>query len=120
MPTGRLVKWFCETWVQEFWIFHGVPADAANKKVRSLGWPDPEIGLTGKEGTTRFRIDGGGPIIIWTKPLSNKVEQIEVLVHECVHAANITLSRRGWTPDLNNDEPQTYLVQRLVAKALGS
>lgn len=41
------------------------------------------------------------------------------IAHECLHATNRTLHRAGWSPELDNDEPQTYLMTILINKALG-
>ena len=53
-------------------------------------------------------------IIIWTK----KKSDYGTLAHECLHATNRTLEYAGWYPELNNDEPQTYLMTILINKAL--
>lgn len=40
------------------------------------------------------------------------------LAHEAVHLANFIMRRIGWAPDLENDEPQAYLVEHIVGHAL--
>jgi hypothetical protein len=53
-------------------------------------------------------------ISIWTKDPND----LGVLAHECTHAANRTLKKRGWKADLGNDEPQAHLIEWLVNEAL--
>ena len=107
--------WFCETWVQEFWIFYRFDAKDVEKYCAKRGMPDIDLK---QEGGVRFRVDGSGPIVLWVSKLKKKGELIEILAHEAVHAAHVCLSRRGVVADFTNDEPVTYLTQRLVRKAL--
>lgn len=44
---------------------------------------------------------------------------IGAIVHECVHAASFIFSHAGITHDLENEEPYTYLVQRIFEACLG-
>ncbi len=53
---------------------------------------------------------------IWTK--FTGIKSMPALAHECLHVANYTLDRAGWTPQLTNDEPQTYLMTSLIRQAL--
>ena len=51
--------------------------------------------------------------IVWVRDK----KRLDVLVHECVHAANMTFYGVGLKPDYENDEIQAYLVQALFNKA---
>ena len=59
------------------------------------------------------RIPNENIVVIWVKRKGN----LGVLVHECVHAANITMSDIGHKPNLEHDEPTTYLIEYLFNKA---
>jgi hypothetical protein len=75
---------------------------------------DPD--LSQKAGTV-FEIpqkSGATVYLVWTRK-----KHAAVVAHECVHAANVLLKSRGWKPELDNDEPQAYLVEALVSAALG-
>jgi hypothetical protein len=39
-----------------------------------------------------------------------------VVAHECLHAVNYILRKRGVKPSFENDEPQAYLLTYLMAK----
>jgi len=51
--------------------------------------------------------------IIWTK----QKKDYPILVHEVVHAANMTLDYIGYVYSLDNDEAQAYLVAHLFEEA---
>jgi len=89
-----------------------------------LGWNASEVEalLLKLNATLDSAIDGAGAclqidsptghvIIIWTKRKCTTI-----LAHECLHAANMTLSWIGWRADMNNDEPQAYLMHHLMEK----
>lgn len=75
-----------------------------------------EPDISQKAGTVfSIRVENGSTIyLIWTRK-----REPWVIAHECVHAANSLLDSRGWKPQLDNDEPQAYLVEALVKKAMG-
>lgn len=54
-------------------------------------------------------IEYGEGILIYLKNSSD----IHILAHECFHASNIIMRKRGIKPDPYNDEPQAYLIQWL-------
>lgn len=56
--------------------------------------------------------DGRAGTFIWV----DDPKQLDVLVHECVHAANDLLNKRGIRFDADNDEPYAYYVQYLFNK----
>lgn len=43
-------------------------------------------------------------------------DDIPYIIHECVHLSNMIFKDRGITPDLDNDEPQAYLLEFLFKK----
>jgi hypothetical protein len=61
-----------------------------------------------------------GQIFIWTEKIPRNSEDLSILAHECVHAANSTFSNCGYRVDMNNDESQAYMVSLLFKKALQS
>lgn len=71
-----------------------------------------------QQGRTFWRLDGSGPIIIWTDPSKNMINRMAILAHECIHAAHVCLQRAGVVPSFDNDEPTAYLVTVLMRKAL--
>lgn len=48
----------------------------------------------------------GGTAVFFNK---NKISQ-RVIAHECVHIVNYIFKEKGIKLDLNNDEPQAYLM----------
>lgn len=58
----------------------------------------------------------GGVIYIWIKEFNE--ENIEYLVHECVHAANFLFATRGQELTAKNDEAQAYLVQWIFSQCM--
>lgn len=111
----NVVKWYCEVWITWFWILESCPVDYAQSflKRNDIHYVDLNY-----EGKTIFKLDGEGPIVIWTRPLKTEADRYSILAHECVHAAHVCLSRKGVKSDFDNDEPVTYLVQQLIKQAL--
>lgn len=61
-----------------------------------------------------FNVKSASIIIIWVRSKKNT----PILVHECVHAANMALDRAGVVADFNNDEAQAYLIDLVFRKAI--
>jgi hypothetical protein len=59
--------------------------------------------------------DLGVRIFLWSCPEDKDNSH---LVHECVHAANMTLHSRGVKADFKNDEAVAYLTEMIFKKAL--
>lgn len=47
--------------------------------------------------------------VIWVR----KKSDLGSYLHECVHAAGMALTQRGWKYNAENDEPFAYLVQSI-------
>jgi len=62
-----------------------------------------------------IRVPKHNLIVIWTAKKSDVI-----LIHECLHATNMTLSDIGHEAALSNDEVQAYLLSLLFMKAKGS
>lgn len=76
------------------------------------GWTLPEVeALAGQEieCASGVTFECGDAIFLWVTSLEG--EGLSELVHECVHAANFTLGRRGIKVSAKQDEAQAYLVQ---------
>ncbi len=52
-------------------------------------------------------------ILIWTQD-----RHLPTIVHECVHAASMSLERCGWKFDTGNEEPFAYLCEAIFGKAI--
>lgn len=104
--------WYCETWKMNFYFCIGWRPEEFQKYMKKSF--DYEFESRLKDGSTLLcNSDQGSIIIIWTRKRADHA----VLTHESVHAANMTLSSRGWRPELENDEPQAYLVESIFRKA---
>jgi len=91
-----------------YWYFFGW----SEKKFKAYLWDkfEHDTILTNCDGKCiMLEKEGCTIILLWSR---NKKDLPEI-VHECVHAACWTLEERGWKPDLNNDEPLTYLVENI-------
>lgn len=64
-------------------------------------------------GRTVMLLSDAGQTFIWVK----KKNDLETLVHECVHAANWITDRAGYKLDHMNDEPYAYLVMNIFRQA---
>lgn len=101
-------KFFEDVYHQNFYFFPGYTEEQYEAFIRKTS-PRYSINLSGVHGNTA-RDDNG--IYIWTR--SNN--DLGVLVHECIHAANYCLSDRGIKSDAVNDEPTAYLAQWIFDK----
>ena len=70
-----------------------------------------DIDLTGADGAT-IPVSAENTIIIWTENNSDLT-----LLHECVHAAHMTLYDIGHKANYLNDEVDAYLISYLFSKA---
>ncbi len=50
-----------------------------------------------------------GILVLWIKEFTDS--NLEYLVHESTHVANMIFGMRGQAIDVNNDEAQAYLIQ---------
>lgn len=39
--------------------------------------------------------------------------ELSTVVHECKHLTNFIMESRGWKLDINNDEPECYLLEEI-------
>lgn len=118
MARQGVVKWYCETWQQWFWLLESCPRKTAHKYLVGKKLPEDQLNFS-HSGKTIWHRGGVGPIIVWTSPQKSLAARCAILAHECVHAAHICLDRAGVRPDFENDEAVTYLVTVLVRRALG-
>jgi hypothetical protein len=49
-------------------------------------------------------------VIFDMKNIKNEADLIETIAHEGVHLTSLLFLRKGIKPDVNNDEPQAYLL----------
>ncbi len=101
--------YWCDLWKMNFYFY--------------LGWKPEEFKkYTTFDGVSFEGVDGRmiwpkGPatqlIHIWIRKKTDMVS----LVHECVHAAILTLDVRGVKLDADNDEPLAYLIEMIFSKA---
>lgn len=92
-----------------------------------LGWKLPqfkkwflnhfgkEISMQGHdeicEGMTES-VETDASIVVWTRDHDE-----DTLLHECIHAANLTLDLIGHKSDFSNDEVPTYMAAFIFKKA---
>lgn len=106
--------YYCELYKVTIQFCIGWPKEAVKTYLKSgFKWTgeidDDSIGQMCPLNTKLEKI-----FLIWTRDR----EDVVVLAHECLHAANQTLNHVGWTPQLLNDEPQTYLFENIFSRAL--
>lgn len=58
-------------------------------------------------------------IYIWLPSNSKDQQNLDFLVHECVHVANMILQVIGANADFTNDETQAYLTAWIFSKCCG-
>lgn len=104
--------YYCDLVKMNFYFCIGWKPNDFAKYARQKFNHDPQMNLAAgktllwESGTTRI-------VTIWVDKKSN----IESLVHECVHAANMALDVIGHKADFENDEIQAYLVGLLFKKS---
>ena len=101
---------FEPTWRMNYYYFIEWPYEEVIKFIKGIFDIElnmPEIYIGGR--TTE--IIQGEEIVICIYLRDKK--EIGLLVHECVHAANLTFGRKGYRPEMYNDEPQAYLIQSI-------
>lgn len=101
-------KFHNDTYHQDYYFFPGFTEDQYEAFIRKTT-PRYSINLTGVHGNTA-RTDTA--IYIWLRTNTD----YGALVHECIHAANYTLSDRGIKVDAFNDEPTAYMAQWIYYK----
>jgi hypothetical protein len=108
----RPKHWYCQTWKMNFYYFLGWPPSEFKRYMRKRhGY---EYDDAGKAASTLECVAGPHTVIlIWVRDRKD----LPALAHEAVHAANWTLARRGWRADMENDEPQAYLVESIFRGA---
>lgn len=105
--------YYCEMFGMNYYFLIGWPAERAAKYLKKYFKYEGEFDAAGK--TVLFGIGGSSGIAIWTKP-GDRIK--DVLVHECVHAANFTLNHVGVEACHENDETLAYLTGLIFKKAL--
>lgn len=105
--------YFCEYWRQSFWFCIGWSYQNMAAYLKKHHEYEPDLSQKGGS-VFSIRADNGSTIyLVWTRK-----KHAPTIAHECVHAANALLESRGWKPQLDNDEPQAYLVEALMREAL--
>lgn len=109
------IDYYNDTWKMNYHFFIGWKQIDFKKYIikhfdKNFEMEDGVCGMMRRLYTNRY-FDG---CLIWTK----RKKDYGTLAHECLHATNRTLERAGWCPELDNDEPQTYLMTILINKAL--
>lgn len=97
-PPKEPYHFYNETYLHNFYF---IPGWSRQRTYEFFG-VDPEDG----QGMT-FTCPNG--IVIWLKDFS--VKNIDYLLHESVHAANVLLDYKGVAITYKNDEAQAYLIQ---------
>jgi hypothetical protein len=99
-------KYLAHPWGREVWFTQDDKAlEALGKKF--------DLNLKGREESlglcwgTAFDV-----IVIWVRPGAG----VDVLVHECCHAALDIIDYAGFNPAAANGEPMCYSLQRMVAQ----
>jgi hypothetical protein len=92
-------KWFyCDTYRENFYF---VPE-----------WKDSEVneyfGVSMGIASGKTLLTNSG-VVIWVEKFNLK--ELDILHHECIHAANFVLSKKGVEIDSENDEALAYLSQ---------
>jgi len=102
--------WYCDVWRFHVYYFVQWNVDDFYRVARREYNVTEELrecdGVTYRSTTS----SGSLSILIFTR----KGTGPSVLAHEALHAANFALDRAGWKPDLENDEPQTYLLTAII------
>ncbi len=105
--------WYCDTWKMNYRYFLGWPPEDFNKYLhKRYGYKFDDKGKAAS--TLEVTSDRATIVLIWVRSRKD----LPALAHEAVHAANCTLSKRGWRADSDNDEPQAYLVEAIFRGAL--
>ena len=102
--------YFNDTFKMNYYFYLGWPVDALKKYLR---YDPPGIEHSSARTIEWQREDGVVVIHIWTR----KKSDLASLVHECVHAAGMTLNRAGVKGDWLNDEPHAYLTEAIFKNA---
>lgn len=106
--------YFCDLWRMNYYFYLGWPQAEFEKYIEKKYDFKPELPGVGKCIMTKNNKGKGAVLHIWIADKTN----YPYLAHECLHAANWTLERAGWKPELHNDEPQTYLMTNIMRQAL--
>lgn len=104
-------KYYCELYKTTYHFYIGCSAKIFEKTMSKQ--LDENISVQGLDGLT-VTFAGGNEIAVWIR----KKNDYASLAHEMLHATNATLKSIGWRMSLDNDEPQTYLLELLIEKAL--
>jgi hypothetical protein len=109
---AKPIKYYNETWQEDFEFYIGVSGqDFENAMQSKYG---KSVQTKSADGYTVVTPD---VICLWTRHKSGP-HFIEVLAHECIHAAGFCLDRKGVEASWHNDEPLTYLVSVLIRNVL--
>ncbi len=107
--------YFCDVWRMNYYFFLGWKWSDFTKYIEKNYDHKPTNTAIPTGQVLQINKDDGGCIMcIWVE----KKNDYATLAHESLHAANWTLERAGWVPDLRNDEPQSYLMTNIFRKAL--
>jgi hypothetical protein len=97
-------KYLAEPWGREVWFTQDPKAlEALGKK---FNLDTTTAGCHGLCWGTPTRV-----IVIWVEP----GQGVDVLAHECCHAALDIIDYAGFNPAAANGEPMCYSLQRMVA-----
>lgn len=108
-PVGKTIRFADPVFLLPIVVVSGLPADWAREVKR--------VGLAGSEAPTggtawSFWIEtavGGWAILILLPPFDGTVDWLDSLLHECSHAVDRVLDKRGVPPGLESTEVRAYL-----------
>ncbi len=109
--------YWCDMWRVNYYYFIGWPAEEFSKYMKKAF--DHDASDAHKSGGRAVLLDyenGDCIICIWVPGK----DDFSALAHECLHATNFTMRRAGCLPDLDNDEPQAYLLENIYQQALSA
>lgn len=105
-----VIHWYCETWLMNFYFCIGTKRERFMLLAKEIFDHKPDVG----EHAIGHMCGDGRITAIWVRDK----DDVPSLAHECLHAVNHTMIKRGVLPDFNNDEAQAYLMTALMTKAL--
>jgi hypothetical protein len=112
-----------DIFLENFWVFidNKWDATATEKYLRNF-FNFENLGFENAGGKTiefYSEKEHSGCIVIWIKPGLDEVNFQATLAHECMHATNFVLRKRGVPSGYDNDEIHCYYTSMLLRKILG-
>jgi len=106
--------YFCDLYGGHVYFFIGHKRKDYSKYLMK-NWNIHDVPNAGQCGMTWWADEKGLRVFIWVNHKNNHA----TIAHECLHAANRILGRAEVRADWYNDEPQTYLMSRLIRECTG-